>query len=60
VADANRQIENTIRTIREAQAEKELTRLARRELDEFRDAVEQVDKGSSHDSARVEREMERL
>ena len=29
IADANRQIENTIRTIREAQAEKELTRLAR-------------------------------
>ena len=39
IADANRQIENTIRTIREAQAEKELTRLARRELDDFRDAV---------------------
>ena len=36
IADANRQIENTIRTIREAQAEKELTRLARRELDDFR------------------------
>ena len=60
VAEANRQIENTIRTIREAQAEKELTRLARRELDEFRDTVEQADAGSSHDSERVEREMERL
>ncbi|MCM1300950.1 MAG: endonuclease MutS2, partial [Bacteroides cellulosilyticus] len=36
VAEANRQIESTIRTIREAQAEKELTRLARRELEEFR------------------------
>ena len=36
IADANRQIENTIRTIREAQAEKELTRLARRALDDFR------------------------
>ena len=43
IADANRQIENTIRTIREAQAEKELTRLARRELDDFRDAVAKAD-----------------
>ena len=60
LAEANRRIENTIKEIREAQAEKGLTRLARRELDEVRDAVEQVDKGSSHDSARVEREMERL
>ncbi len=60
VAEANRQIENTIRTIREAQAEKELTRMARRELDEFRDTVEQADKGLSQDSERVEREMERL
>lgn len=40
IADANRQIENTIRTIREAQAEKELTQLARKELNDFRDRVE--------------------
>ena len=52
IADANKQIENTIRTIREAQAEKELTRLARRELDDFRDAVEQADT--------VAREIERI
>ena len=52
IADANKQIENTIRTIREAQAEKELTRLARRELDDFRDAVEQ--------DAQVAREIERI
>lgn len=60
VSEANRQIENTIRTIREAQAEKELTRMARRGLDEFRDTVEQAGKGQSQDSERVEREMERL
>ena len=47
IADANRQIENTIRTIREAQAEKELTRLARRELDDFRDAVTKTDTADS-------------
>ena len=58
IADANRQIENTIRTIKEAQAEKELTRLARRELEEFKEEVEGV--GSSFDGEKVEREMERL
>ena len=59
IADANRQIENTIRTIKEAQAEKELTRLARRELDDFRSEVDKSD-NSSFDSEHVEREMERL
>ncbi|MBO5878595.1 MAG: Smr/MutS family protein [Alistipes sp.] len=58
IADANRQIENTIRTIKEAQAEKELTRLARRELEEFKEVVDSV--GSSFDGEKVEREMERL
>ena len=58
IADANRQIENTIRTIKEAQAEKELTRLARRELDEFKDTVEKSD--SAFDGEQVDREMERL
>lgn len=58
VAEANRQIENTIRTIKEAQAEKELTRLARKELEDFKTAVDSV--GSAFDSQKVEREMERL
>ena len=58
ISDANRQIENTIRTIKEAQAEKELTRMARRELEEFKETVESV--GSSFDGEKVEREMERL
>ncbi len=58
IADANREIENTIRTIREAQAEKELTRLARKELEEFKSAVESVD--NTQDDERVDREMERL
>lgn len=58
IADANRQIENTIKTIREAQAEKELTRLARRELDDFREAVEQAD--ASEREADVAREIERI
>ena len=58
IADANRQIENTIRTIREAQAEKELTRLARRELDDFRDAVTKTD--TADKDAEVAREIERI
>ncbi len=35
VAGANRQVENTIKTIKEAQAEKEITKEARRELQNF-------------------------
>ncbi len=58
IAGANRQIENTIRTIREAQAEKELTRLARKELDDFRERVEQADAAARE--ADVQREIERI
>ena len=59
IADANRQIENTIRTIREAQAEKELTRLARRELEDFRE--QQVKKADDAErDAAVSREIERI
>ena len=57
VAEANRQIENTIKGIREAQAEKEQTKLLRREFEEFREEIE-ADK--SGDNERIEREMERL
>lgn len=58
IADANRQIENTIRTIREAQAEKELTRLARKELEDFREVVDRTDLAGK--DAEVVREMERI
>ncbi len=57
-ADANRQIENTIRTIRETQAEKETTRLARKELDDFRAAAEQAD--AAERDAEIAREIERI
>lgn len=57
IANANRTIENTIRTIRESQAEKELTRLARKELVDFAEGVDSRNK--EHDE-RIEREMERL
>lgn len=60
IADANRQIENTIRTIRESQAEKELTRLARKELDDVRERTERDEAVEAERSARVDREMERI
>ena len=58
IAGANRQIENTIKTIREAQAEKELTRLARKELDDYRQQVEQAEKAAREED--VQREIERI
>ncbi len=57
IVDANRQIEGTIKSIREAQAEREFTRLARKEFDDFRAQVERVD---SHKDERISREMERV
>lgn len=39
LSQANRQIENTIREIKEANAEKEETRAARRKLDDFREDI---------------------
>ena len=41
VAGANRQVENTIKTIKEAQAEKEITKEARKELQNFVSALTQ-------------------
>ncbi len=57
VAEANRQIENTIKVIRESQAEKELTKLARAEMDEFRETLEAP--GATEDPA-IDAEMERV
>ncbi len=58
IAEARRTIENTIRTIRESQADKELTRLARRELESFAEGSAGGANQSSDE--RIEREMERL
>ena len=57
VSEANRRIEQTIRTIREAQAEKELTRLARRDLEEFR---EQADRDDTARDEAIGREIARI
>ncbi|MFI3281829.1 MAG: Smr/MutS family protein [Rikenellaceae bacterium] len=58
INEANKQIENTIKTIREAQAEKEMTRLVRKDFEEFKSRVEEADVDSSSDD--IAREMERL
>lgn len=60
VADANKQIENTIKVIRESQAEKELTRMARAELDEFKEQVVQNSADDGEHQRRIESEMERV
>ncbi|NDW17830.1 endonuclease MutS2 [Dysgonomonas sp. 216] len=39
IAETNAKIENTIRTIKEAQAEKEKTKLVRQELNKFKDSL---------------------
>lgn len=60
VAEANRQIENTIKVIRESQADKELTRLARKEIDEFRDALETAPVQDAEKQKQIDAEMERV
>ena len=56
--DANREIERTIRTIKESQAEREATRKARAEFDAFKERQKQ-DETSKNDEA-IERKMEKI
>lgn len=57
LAGTNKQIENTIRQIKESQAEKEKTREARKQLDEFKEKVEKVD---ASEEERIQRKIEKL
>jgi DNA mismatch repair protein MutS2 len=57
LSGANKRIEQTIREIREAEAEKERTREVRRELEAFREKLE-VEKGREEE--RVKRELEEI
>ena len=59
IQDSNAMIENTIRTIKEAQADKELTRLARQELTEFKDTLDDR-QANSEEELRIQRKMERI
>ncbi|EKA82844.1 endonuclease MutS2 [Bacteroides hominis] len=56
--ESNARIENTIRTIKEAQAEKEKTRLARQELAEFRESMDSLTSKERED--KIARKMEKL
>ncbi len=56
--ESNRKIENTIREIKEAQAEKERTRLVREELNEFRQQVLEIDTREKDEM--IERKMQQI
>ena len=56
--ESNARIENTIRTIKEAQAEKEKTRAARQELEQFKASVNEADQKEME--AKIARKMEQL
>ncbi|MFR9619735.1 MAG: Smr/MutS family protein [Rikenellaceae bacterium] len=59
VSEANRQIEQTIKAIRESQADKESTRIIRKEFNDLRERIEGGTESNSHESE-IAREMERL
>jgi len=56
ISEANAKIENTIREIKESQAEKEQTRLARKALDEFKASVEAAEESDD----KIARQMAKL
>lgn len=56
--ESNARIENTIRTIKEAQADKERTRMARQELADFKEQIEDIEKKNRED--KIARQMEKL
>ncbi|MCD8292813.1 MAG: Smr/MutS family protein, partial [Prevotellaceae bacterium] len=63
VQEANTRIEHTIRTIKEAQAERERTKQARQELAGFRDTIESTtdkEKAQEEEERKIARKMERL
>ena len=58
IAETNAKIENTIRAIREAQAEREKTKLARHSLSEFRNEI--ASKEESIKEGKIARKIEKL
>lgn len=57
LADSNKIIENTVRKIKEAQAEKEKTKEARKQMDDFK---ENAIKKDSAEEERIQRKMQKL
>lgn len=58
IQESNARIENTIRTIKESQAEKEKTKQARQELKDFRQSLEELE--HKEEEEKIIRKMERL
>lgn len=58
LTESNAKIENTIRQIKEAQAEKEKTRLVRKELSDFKESIDEL--GSKEYEEKIARKMEKL
>lgn len=56
--ESNKKIENTIREIRESQAEKEETRRIRREFDAFRDEISDI--GQNSDDEMIARKIKQI
>ena len=56
--ESNAQIERTIKTIKEAQAEKEKTRNVRQQLNEFKETLNDV--GAEHESDKIARKMQQI
>lgn len=56
--EANRRIENTIREIREAEAEKEATKRIREEMAEFKEEVNEID--TKANDALIEKKMQQI
>lgn len=59
LSEANARIENTIREIKEAQAEKEQTKLARKTLEEFKTTVNSTDEGNDQLARKMAKLKER-
>lgn len=60
MSEANRQIESTIKTIKETQADQEKTRFVRRDLETFKESLADDAQSSSANDQDIERQLERI
>lgn len=60
ISKANREIENTIRTIREAQAEKEKTRIARKSIVDLREEIDAGQDVNDETHQKLARRMQKI
>lgn len=60
ISEANAKIENTIREIKEAQAERERTRMARQQLSEMQERLTREDADESEKQSAIEKKMQQI